>query len=180
MIKEKKGGYRLITSIILLLLLSCLREENIAYTYLPILKKIPVKIVHEKKILIDPSYNYPYNLYLELLIDTLHRKELISQMFLKTEYEVDTIELKKNTNLDEFRYYFEMKSVNINRISGYEAIEKKIRWWPQNIFTNPIYSNSFLDTPGVKKIVPYNHSKNGRIAMAIDGMKVFILIECWG
>ena len=117
---------------------------------------------------------------MELLIDTLHRKELISQMLLKTKYEVDTIELKKNTNFDEFRYYFELKSVNINRVSGLEFIENKIKWWPQNVFTKPIYSSSYLDTPGVKKIVPYNQSKNGRIAMSIDGMKVFILIECWG
>ena len=101
-------------------------------------------------------------------------------MFLKTKYEVDTIESKKNTNIDEFQNYFEMKSVNMNRVSGSESIEKKIRWWPQNIFTKPIYSNSYLDTPGVKKIVPYNHNKNGRIAVSIDGMKVFILIECWG
>lgn len=179
--ERRKKVVRLNILIILsLFLFSCLREENITYTYLPELKKIPVKIIHEKKILIDPSYNYPYSLYLELLIDTLHRKELISQMLLKTKYEVDTIELKKNTNFDEFRFYFEMKSININRVSGLEFIEKKIKWWPQDIFAKTIYSNSYFDSLDVKKVVAYYQRKNGRIAVLIEGQKVFILIECWG
>jgi hypothetical protein len=48
------------------------------------------------------------------------------------------------------------------------------------LLQNQFYSNSYLDTPGVKKIVQFNQSKNGRIVMSIIGMKVFILIECWG
>lgn len=165
---------------LLLIISSCIRDKKLAYQYLPDLKKVPVKIVHEEKIQIDASYVYPYTLYLELSVDSFKRIELISLLHLRTKYDIDTINLKKNTNIDEFQNYFEMRSINLDRVPSLKTIEEKIKWWPKQNFTEPIYSTSYFDYQRLKKVVPHNQRKNGRIAVSFDKTKAYILLECWG
>lgn len=155
-------------------------SENEMLTYLSVLKKYDFRNVSIRKVLVDPSYNFPYNVYIKLSLNESYHKQLIKDLGLITKDEAkDTASMKIRMNIDEYQLYFKMSSINKSRNSSLQEDEEDIGWWPRS-FEGPVYAGSYLDIGNERRPVLLNQKRNGRIAASIKGSTIYFLIECWG
>lgn len=157
----------------------CNDSKHEVITYLEALKNYDFKDVSIRKVVVDPSYNFPYNVYIKLSLDENFHKQLLDDLGLIRETEADSIMIKSLTNIDEYQLYFKMTSINKNRSSSFEEIEKKISWWPQ-AFYGPTYAGSYLDSGDKRMPVSVRQKRNGRIVATTSGTTIYFLLECWG
>jgi hypothetical protein len=177
--REKVDKKRQLIFVLLVFICSCNNNKYEMLSYLVAMKNYDSYDVSIKKVFVDPSYNFPYNVYIKVSVPKNSHEQLIKDLGLIIRNEIDTMAIKSLTNNDEYQLYFTMKSINKSRNSSLQEAEKNIVWWPQN-FESTIFAGSYLDTGKERKPVWFNQKRNGRIVASIKGDTIYFLIECWG
>lgn len=152
------------------------------YYYLPEVKKVLLKDLKFKKILFDPSYNQPYNLYVSFKIDEgITDKQIIADLGLDKVKNTDTSELKRKTLNEEYKIFFFMQSLNCRRNSSLLQKEREIDWWKPmaSNATKATFACFFYDDLKNCKPVSFDERHNGRVACCRYKDRFYILIESW-
>src|SRR5215467_3102867 len=111
-------------------LIGCINHEESPADYIKELDKYSIQEARVKKYLIDPSYNYPYNVYMKITMDSSSLLKLIKELHLVNSFGEDSVTLKRYSPPDEYKFFFSMNSINKERNSSMEKEEKGISWWP--------------------------------------------------
>jgi hypothetical protein len=162
------------------LFFGCSNSKEEAEIYVKEFSKYSIQNVSYKKILVDPSFNYPYNVYIKASMDSSSLLKLIKDLGLVKSFADDSSSLKRYMPLDEYDLFFKMSSINKRRNSFIKNAEDGMSWWPFNgINFSTVYASAYKDTAGVRKVVSFNENFNGRLALVSYKSDVYILIECW-
>jgi hypothetical protein len=162
------------------LFFGCSNPKEEAEVYVKDINKYSIQDVSYKKILVDPSFNYPYNVYIKVSMDSSSLLKLIKDLGLVKSFADDSSSLKRYMPRDEYDLFFKMSSINKRRNSFIKKAEDNMSWWPFNsINSGTVYASAYKDTMKVKKVVPFNEKFNGRLALTTYKSDIYILIECW-
>lgn len=162
------------------LFFGCNNSKEQAEVYVNKLNKYPIQDVSYKKILRDPSYNYPYNVYIKFSMDSSYILKLIKDLELVKSFAEDSSDFKRYMPRDEYDLFFTMSSINNSRSSLGKETEDEMSWWSfKEISSGTVYASAYKDSIGVKKVVPFNENFNGRLALTSYKSDIYILIECW-
>ena len=153
------------------------------YYYLPELKGKHVEDLKYRKLLSDPSYNQPYNIYVSFKVDSnTTNEELIADLGISKINDSDTSSLRQKTGVKEYEMFFTMQSVNCSRNSTLLAQQKEIDWWNsmENGGVNVMVAGFLFDDLKTCKFVDFNSRHNGRIACCRYNGRLYVFIESWG
>jgi hypothetical protein len=173
---------RSVLAIALVFVLGCETDQRIELVnHLPALSKYKPRDVHFSKKLIDPSYRYPYTVYIRFDIDSVLIHRLISDLCLESHFSTDSVDFKRALPYDFYRDFFKMKSIISARISGPNYSLHLPHWFNLTDETNQgVLAGFYLDSVGAVNISNFEERWNGRIVLNYSGNTVFILIDCFG
>ncbi|OJW31014.1 MAG: hypothetical protein BGO54_07580 [Sphingobacteriales bacterium 46-32] len=160
----------------------CDNSRKEVVSYIKELDRYPVENISVKKKLLDPSYNYPYSIYIKIKMDSLYSDRLIYDLGLVRSFGEDSAAMKRYLPLDEYESFFTMNSINMERISSFRSADGSVSWWPfdiKPILFLQVYSTAYKDSDGHKRVAQYKESHNGRLALARHKSYIYILIDCW-
>jgi len=160
--------------------LNKMQNQNNTFGYIPELQEFSIYDIKFKKIYADPSFIIPYNILISFRVDLKNSDKIIEKLGLKNNLNIDTVVLKSETWIDEYRLYFTMSSINAIRYKSIQNEVKKISWWKLNEEYNNNYASPYLDQNGKRGVVNFGEKNNGRITCYRDRNLFYLLIECWG
>jgi len=149
--------------------------------YLPLINDKKVSDLKFKKILSDPSYDQPYNIYISYEInEDVTNEKIIKDLGLNNIANSDIVELRRNTWKEEYDIFFSMQSLNSRRNTSLLSKEREISWWRPTIQSKIVNAYFFFDDLKSSKPVGFDKRHNGRIVISRNDGRLYILIESWG
>jgi hypothetical protein len=144
------------------------------------LSNTEIKVVNFEKVLQDPSYITPVNLYFKVEMSPKSFSKFIVDNSLINKKNTDVLILKKELFNLEFDNFFNMKGVNKFQSETFETQENSFKWWNKSKKNDIVFASSIYLTQYNIKLVRLNEKKNGKLCCFYSNGFAYIMIESWG